>query len=197
MISIFVEISDKPENTRIVNDIDQESLDENSTTTTKEVSQANAIFIDVSGAVINPDVYEVTPGARLKDVILKAGGLAKNADAKYVARNFNFAKLVGDQEKIYIPYTFDIASRIFVESPRILEYLQPLYNSSSETQQTNPITISINTSSIEELDTMPGIGPVTAQKIIDNRPYSSIDDLLIKKVLNQTTFQKIQNMITL
>src|SRR3989344_2550378 len=93
----------------------------------------NTIFVEVSGAIIEPDVYEVSPGARLKDVIEMAGGLSARADSLYVARNYNLAKFVGDQEKIYIPYTWDIINGTFVEQKRILEYLQPLYLNNDKT----------------------------------------------------------------
>lgn len=158
------------------------------------------IFVEVSGAVIDPDVYEVEPGTRLKDVIEAAGGLSKNADDLYVARNYNLAKFVGDQEKIYIPYTWDIIDGTFVEQKRILEYLQPLYQTplsgdgtgqALENQSQN-LRISINDASKEELETLSGVGPVTAQKIIESRPYIAIDELLSKKVVNASTLEKIK-----
>lgn len=171
--------------------------------TTKNLSP-NTIFVDVSGAVTEPGVYEVESGVRLEDVIELAGGLSEEADKRYVSRNYNLSKFVGDQEKIYIPYTWDIINGTFVEQKRILEYLQPLYStnvqqSSASNQEVSSsnLTISLNVSSVEELDTLPGIGPVTAQKIIDNRPYTSLDELLSRKVVNQSTFEKIQNNIQL
>jgi len=166
----------------------------------------NSIFVEVSGAIIEPDVYEVSPGARLKDVIERAGGLSTMADTLYVARNYNLAKFVGDQEKIYIPYTWDIINGTFVEQKRILEYLQPLYSTNSSTAlstvkdpppQSSLLTISINESSKEELETLSGVGPVTAQKIIDNRPYLSLDELISKKVINSAALEKIKNNIDL
>lgn len=178
------------------------------------VSSSSRIYIDVSGAVANPDVFEVTPGARLKDMIELAGGMTDMADKNYVYRNYNLAKFVGDQEKIYIPYFWDITNGTFVEEKRVLEYLQPLYPSNSVPLQSlgegglNSLaspkpqaeagpTISLNSASSEELDTLPGVGPVTAQKIIDSRPYSTIEELLSKKVVNQSTYDKLKNFIDL
>ncbi|PIZ66512.1 hypothetical protein COY14_00210 [Candidatus Roizmanbacteria bacterium CG_4_10_14_0_2_um_filter_36_9] len=158
------------------------------------------IAVEVSGAVMFPDVYEVTPGARLKDILEKAGGLSNLADDLYVARNYNLAKFVGDQEKIYIPYTWDIIDGTFVEQTRILEYLNPLYSqqlSNSTIKQSSNLKLSINTASSMELETLTGIGPVTAQKIIENRPYVGIDELISKKVMNQSTFTNIKNNIEL
>ena len=156
------------------------------------------LFVEVSGAVVSPDVYAVVPGTHMKEVISMAGGLSDTADRLYVGRNYNLARLVGDQEKIYIPYVWDIQNGTFYEQKRILEYLQPLYLSSSPNSPNsqNPLTLSLNTASSEELDTLPGIGPATVQKIIDSRPYTTIDELLSKKVVNQTTYDKIKNLIT-
>jgi len=181
-----------------------------------------AIAVEISGAVMFPDVYEVSPGARLKDILEKAGGLSNLADELYVARNYNLAKFVGDQEKIYIPYTWDIIDGTFVEQTRILEYLNPLYSqqssnstvgqssnlaiqqlsnstsqSNSTVKQFSNIKLSINSASSMDLETLTGVGPVTAQKIIDNRPYLGIEDLISKKVVNQSTFTNIKDNIEL
>jgi competence protein ComEA len=165
---------------------------------------SDSYFIDVSGAVLNPDLYEVTPGARLKDVIDLAGGLSSEADSFFVGRNFNMAKMLKDQEKIYIPFISDIVNGTFVEETRMLDYLNPVDNTafSSTENLDNQIKnseglISINSATSEELDTLPGIGPTTAQKIIDNRPYSSVDELLSKKVVKSNVFGNIKEFITL
>ncbi|OGY23252.1 MAG: hypothetical protein A2172_02675 [Candidatus Woykebacteria bacterium RBG_13_40_15] len=71
----------------------------------------------------------------------------------------------------------------------------------SQTQATNNVQaeisdkININTATEKELDSLPGIGPVRAEKIIENRPYESIEDLLNKKVLGEATFENIKDKI--
>ena len=163
------------------------------------------LLVDVSGAVYNPGVYEASSGARIGDLIEMAGGISYEADRYFVARNFNMARFVGDQDKIYIPFMFDIALGTFTERKRILEYLQPLGDSSNPSTAVNLVTsqtenelkISINEASAEELDILPGVGSVTVQKIIENRPYISIEDLLNKKVMNQSTYEKIKDNISI
>jgi competence protein ComEA len=59
------------------------------------------------------------------------------------------------------------------------------------------LKVNINTSVIEELDQLPGIGPTYAQKIIDNRPYSSIEDLLTKKILKKSAYTQIKDLVSL
>src|SRR3989339_1644005 len=93
----------------------------NNSQPTTENQSPTTLSVEVSGAVVEQDVYEVSPGTRLKDMIDLAGGLSDEADKRYVARNYNLAKYVGDQEKIYIPYIWDIVNGTFVEQKRILE----------------------------------------------------------------------------
>jgi len=57
--------------------------------------------------------------------------------------------------------------------------------------------VSINSGTQAELEELPGIGPVTAGKIIDNRPYGSVQELLERKIVGKTTFEKIKDLITL
>lgn len=153
-----------------------------------------SFYIDISGAVEKPDVYEVTPGARLKDVLVLAGGLSADADRYFFARNFNLARFVSDQEKIYIPSISEINSGLFTETSRVIDYISPVETSNEITNQQNS-KININQASLEELDQLPGVGPTTAKKIVDNRPYIKIEDLLNKKIINKTTFEKIKDLI--
>jgi competence protein ComEA len=156
------------------------------------------IFVDVAGAVKNPGVYEATFGARLKDVLDLAGGLSDEADKFFFQRNFNLAKIVIDQEKIYIPSTWEVQSGIFVENQRTLDYTQKTtVNWEGDNLENSINKININQATAEELETLPGIGKVTAQKIIKNRPYQTIDELLTKKVVGKSTFEKIKDLISL
>ncbi|HLD27030.1 MAG TPA: helix-hairpin-helix domain-containing protein [Patescibacteria group bacterium] len=139
---------------------------------------APRIFIDIQGAVEKPDVYEVTMGARLKDVLVLADGLSVHADREYFTRTFNLAKKVVDQEKIYIPSEDEVIERPITDG------------------KTSTGLIGINTASIDLLETLPGIGAVTAQKIIDKRLYSSLEELLNKKAVSQSVFSKIKNLVS-
>ena len=164
----------------------------------KENSSPRKIFVDIAGAVNNPGMYEATLGARLKDILALAGGLSDEADRIFFQRNFNLARIVTDQEKIYVPSSWEINSGIFIENSRTLDYISPQNISPSENNSSNSVEkININQATIEELDTLPGIGKVTAQKIINNRPYENIDELLTKKVINKSTFEKIKDLISL
>jgi len=155
--------------------------------------QQNTCFVDISGAVNKPNVYELSCNKRLTDLVKLAGGLSEEADKPFIARNFNFARYIGDQEKIHIPFTWEINDAIFSENKRTIDYTSP--QQTNKQIQTTGEKISINLSSSEELEILPGIGKATAQKIVDNRPYASIEDLVTKKMISKTVFEKIKTYV--
>ena len=158
------------------------------------------IYIDVSGAVKKPGLYKLKENSRLKQAIDMASNLDTNADVDYFYRNFNLARILTDQEKIYVPSIWEVDNNLFVENSRVLNYLNPVTSlsnidlSANNSEAKDPI-ININESDIEELDTLPGVGKVTAQKIISGRPYTSIDELVTKKVISNSVYEKIKELI--
>ena len=133
------------------------------------------ILVDVSGAVKKPNIYQVDFGARIKEVIDMAGGLSGDADVLFFNRNFNLARVVSDQEKIYVPSISEINNGIFIQNQLLIDYKTPINNQSLNTDNQSPSTnnqslININDATVEELDQLPGVGQVTANKIINSRP---------------------------
>jgi competence protein ComEA len=157
------------------------------------------IVVDMTGAVLKPDSYKLPTAARLKDALVKAGGLSELADKDFFYRNFNLARLLSDQEKIYVPSVLEVSSGIFKESSRLLESLSPPDSPLSENANSDEQSskIHINSASLEELDSLPSVGATTAQNIIDNRPYADPDELTSKKVVGAATFTKIKDLIDL
>jgi len=184
--------------------VGNQTKDDNDVEIKKEISEEKIIpvkiYVDLAGAVIKPDVYQLPSGARLKDVLKLCGGLSADADRGFFSRNYNLSRLVVDQEKIYIPTTYDINAGLFTENPRLLDYNQPQsiqQPTTSEIDQSDTLNeiLNINLASLEELDQLPGVGKVTAEKIIRGRPYSLIDELLTKKIVNKSVFDKIKDLI--
>lgn len=159
----------------------------------KNINQSK-IYIDISGSVNKPGLYQLNTNSRLKDAIDKAQGLSENADKNFFYRNFNLARILTDQEKIYIPSIWEVQSGLFLESPQQINFISP--NNIQINNQENNL-ININEADIEELDTLPGVGKITAQKIIDNRPFQNLEDLINKKIVNKDTYEKIKDLITL
>lgn len=158
---------------------------------------SSRMVVDIAGAVERPGVYETTPGARLKDVLIQAGGLSQEAEREYIARNFNLAKLVTDQEKIYVPSQEEVSSGVFAEPQKLLDYTQPAQTQIQSSVISADEKININAATLEELDTLTGIGKVTAEKIIQNRPYKTIEELISKKVVNKGVYEKIKSLIAI
>jgi len=165
-------------------------------TKSHEIESAK-IFVDLAGSVENPSVYEITSGARLKDILILSGGLSANADRGFFSRNFNLASKLSDQEKIYIPSIEEVQAGVFSSEFKLVENTtNQLSYSPQNSSQTDP-KISINKATIEELDGLAGVGRIIGQKIIENRPYGSLDELVNKKVINKNLFEKIKNYITI
>lgn len=145
------------------------------------------IFIDIEGAVVSPGVYNLSQSARMRDLFIAAKGLSSDADRSWVEKHINLAAKLTDSEKVYIP-------RLGENSSSISTYTNSSF--SNDSNQASGL-IDINSATSNELDSLPGVGPVTAEKIISNRPYSSIQDLLDKKVVGQSEFEKIKDKITI
>lgn len=143
--------------------------------------------VDIEGEVLNPGVYTLKNDARVKDAIDAAGGLSIKADKEYISKNLNLAQKISDGAKIYIPKAGENIKNVQI-MPQIIQE-----NTISDTTSS---LININSALETALDTLPKIGPVTAQKIIAGRPYSSIDELVLKKVVTQKVFEGIKDKIT-
>ncbi|MBI5126836.1 ComEA family DNA-binding protein [Candidatus Roizmanbacteria bacterium] len=172
---------------------ENEEIESFPTQSYQDYSKEAKIYIDVSGSVNKPDLYEASTNTRLKEIIKKAGGLSDDADKSFFSRNFNLARIVVDQEKIYIPSMWDVTNGYFIENQQTLNYISPNSDDLNNTKTKN--IINVNSSSLEELDTLPGIGKITAQKIIEQRPFKALEELIDKKIVSKTVFEKIKNLV--
>lgn len=150
------------------------------TNSTASIKSENLITVDIEGAVSNPGVYKLKPNSIIQDGLVAAGGLSNEADRDFVAKSINLATKLTDGQKIYIP-------KVGQSAPTVL---------GSSNLITNSSLININSALEKELDTLPGVGPVTAAKIVNNRPYLDINDLITKSVVSQKVFGQIKDKIT-
>jgi len=139
-------------------------------------ASAGVVVVDVAGLVRRPGVVELPTGSRVIDALKAAGGVRGNGDTTAL----NLAKLLVDGEQI------------LVGSSR----QQPL--ASSAPSATSDL-VDINTATLEELDTLPGIGPVLAQAIIDwrtqNGSFTSIEQLQEVSGIGDATFADLQALV--
>lgn len=136
------------------------------------------ILVDIEGAVVRPGVYEMNVGARVKDVLVKSGGFSGDADRIYAQKMVNLAELLKDGQKIYFPFLKD--------TPKVIGY--------SEANSSNNF-VNVNTSSVKELDTLWGIGEARAENIVKNRPYSSLEEMVSKKVITQQILERNKDVM--
>ena len=136
-------------------------------------------------------MYTFDSSARIIDAIQKAGGLTEEADEAFVKRNINYARVMIDQEKIYIPFLSDTSNGTILENKRVIDYTQP--NTISLIANTK---ININNASLLELDQLPGIGKVQSEAIFNNRPYTNTQDLVKNTVIKQSVYDKIKDLIS-
>lgn len=138
------------------------------------------ITIYVTGAVKTPDVYKVDEGSIVKDAINTAGGPLSNADLIAV----NLARKVQDGEEIIIPFKEENTSTGASNSN----------NNSTKSQKIN-----INIASVSELESLPGIGEVKANAIINYRknygPFKDIKDIINVSGIGDKTFESIKDLI--
>lgn len=141
------------------------------------------VSVDVSGAVQNPGVYKLGGEARVEDAIKAAGGLGETANGEYISKTLNLAQKLSDGIKIYIPFVGEKITN------------QP--NSGVVVGTNTSAGVNINTGTQAELEALPGIGPVTASKIISGRPYGKVNDLLDQKIVSKSVFEKIKGLLAL
>jgi len=152
--------------------------------TLRPVPTEKPIVVHITGAVPRPGVYALPEGARVQDVISAAGGFLAEADKQFI----NLARVLDDGEFLEIPYAEGFSPVIPTPIPNII---QP--GSDSD-------LININTASTFELETLPGIGPTIAQKIVDyreqNGPFVSNEDIVNVSGIGPGIYERIKDLIT-
>lgn len=173
------------EEKEIVKQEDSESL----TNIQTDVS-VDVIIVDVAGEVKNPAVIELPIDSRINDAIKATGGLTKQADISQINR----AAILSDGEKIFIP-TLPNPS-LTIPSP-INEDSIP--SSSNDSLNSSKSLININYASAAELENVPGIGPVTSEKIInyriENGLFRKLDEILKVSGIGDKTYAKMKPFI--
>lgn len=145
------------------------------------------VVVHVSGAVANPGVYRLAIGSRIDDAIKLAGGAVSDADLN----RLNLAARVADGQQVVVPL------RQAQASPAPVAGAEPTGAGSA----TAPRLVNVNTASIPELDGLPGVGPVTAQRIVAYReqhgPFTRIEQLREAKLVNNATFEKLKDRVAI
>ena len=167
----------------------------NNVITNENNTNDDIVIIHITGSVKNPGIVKLKEGSRIEDAIEAAGGLTEIADITKV----NLAYVVEDGTKIKIPSASeeDIGDEDIIDSKSgdniiIEENAVPSNNSTQ--------TININKATEKEFETLPGIGPSLASKIIEyrnqNGKFESIEDIKNVNGIGDNKYEKIKDLIT-
>ena len=174
--------------------VEEQSLEiENTTEENNEAKEEKSkIIVHVSGAVKNEGIVELEEKARVADAIEAAGGVTEDA----YMRNINLASLLEDGMKVYIPTKEEVMQKeensdYIIGSNNIIE------NNNVESKKSGKVNI--NTATKEELDTLPGVGELTANKIIsyreENGKFKSIEEIKEVSGIGDSKFEQIKDLI--
>ncbi len=184
----FSNTSENVDENFIFNDISDEDP-------TDDISENTQILVHISGCVKNNTVVTLPEGSRINNAIEAAGGLTADADLT----NINLAYILEDGEKIYIPKKGEKPSEdSSTYSEDTVGTDTSVYSSSSSSNKISKINI--NKATQAELETIPGIGPSTALKIInyrkENGKFTSIEDIKNVSGIGDAKYEKMKEYIT-
>jgi competence protein ComEA len=151
----------------------------------------------VNGSVTNPGVYELLPNSIVLDAVEAAGGFGEEANTVVV----NLAQPLNNGMQIYVP---SLDEEVAIPVPIVPVATPEPASLSAPSETTNAVgtggVVNINTASLADLDGLPGIGPSTAQKIIDHRDangsFATIENIMDVSGIGEAKFNEIKDLIT-
>jgi competence protein ComEA len=145
------------------------------------------LLVDVEGGVAEPGIQHLPAGARVADALVAAGGYGPKVDLAAAARQLNLAAPLTDGQQIYVPQLGDANGAAGSGA------------GGSGAAGGGSGLVNLNQATPEALDALPGIGPVTVQKIVAARQeqaFSSLEELVSRKVLTASQLDKIRDQVT-
>lgn len=169
------------------------------TAVTSKAVQQKTVRVQVSGAVLEPGIYDVPASCRVEEAIAAAGGMTENADSERV----NLVRKVRDGMQIRVPVQKAArTSRTQRKNAGLGESTSKKYGSakagSGKKNNNQMPRVRINSASASELQQLPGIGPALAQRIVETRKggrFTSADDLLRVPGIGKAKLAKLRNYV--
>jgi competence protein ComEA len=153
-------------------------------------SPPSELVVHAAGAVMAPGLYRLSGGSRVGDLLTAAGGIRPDGDLDRV----NLAAPLADGERVYVPSVGEL------EVPPLAGPDQPSGAAAPEATggSTGP-TIDLNRAGVEQLETLPGIGPSLAAAIVEHRetsgPYRSVDELLDVRGIGESRLAQLRDLV--
>ena len=153
------------------------------------------VVVEIVGAITNPGVYQLPVGSRVGELVDAAGGYGPRVDTERAAGSLNLAAVLSDGDQIRVPSRDDTAPQA-AGSPG--SGAAGSGGTGSGTAGAGPL-VDLNRASNSELEALPGIGPVTAGKIVAAReqaPFATVDDLRTRKLVGEKAFEQLKTLVT-
>lgn len=157
-------------------------------------SSAPLLVTEIVGAVNRPGVYRLAAGSRIGDLVDAAGGYGPRVDTNRAGRELNLAAALHDGDQVRVPSRDDPTA---TADGSVATGGGASTGASSTGGGASPVDL--NRATATELDALPGIGPVTAAKIIAAReetPFARVDELRSRKLVGEKTFDNLKDLVT-